>query len=83
MSASGGSPFLKPNDSTVTCSLPSAPPKSVSSALLSFAVENAEVSSTKSAFSRTGISISRSRATASSMDTVPSAQSGWLRRVSL
>ena len=84
MSASGGSPFLNPKDMTVTCSPPPAPsPSSVSSALRSFAVEKADVSSTKSAFRRTGSSMTRSRFTASSMDAAPSPHRGWLRRVSL
>ena len=42
----------------------------------------ADVSSTKSACARTGASIARSRATASSME-APSPHRGWLRRVSL
>ena len=51
-------------------------------AMVSVTVEKVLVSSTRSARLRTGSSMARSRATASSMEQ-PSPHRGWLRRVSL
>lgn len=80
MSASIGSPYLKPNDSTVTLvDRLASPPKARSMLSRRPRTDSVEVSMIRSAVARTGASIRRSAAMPSASVCWPC--SGWLRRL--
>ena len=80
MSASIGSPYLKPKDSTVTAVVPTvSAPNASSMVSRSARTGSVEVSITRSAAARTGASIRRSAAMPSA--SVSPARIGWARRL--